>query len=71
MKLLQNSKDLLIASTSVNILAPVVVKPLTTSKKASINDGISLLKTKGKAPKIERIIQEKATMINPSLAKIF
>ena len=52
------------------MLDPVVVKPLTTSKKASINRGISPVMTNGKAPKIDIAIQDNATITNPSLPKI-
>ena len=69
MKLLQNNIDLLKLSTSGSILAPVVVKPLTLSKKASIIFGISRLITKGKAPKNDISNQDKATITNPSFEK--
>ena len=53
---------------SDKIEEPVVVKPDTISKRASINEGISPVKQNGKAPKIEIMIQLKATMTNPSRA---
>ena len=68
-KLLQNIMDLFRLSTSGNIVAPVVVNPLTLSKKASIIFGISPLITKGRAPKNEINNQDKATITKPSLEK--
>ena len=47
---------------------PVVVKPDTVSKSASIKLGITPLKTKGSAPNIERSIHDIATQTKPSLA---
>ena len=70
-KLLQNKREFSKTSTFVNILAPVVVNPLTVSKKASINEGILLLNTKGRAPKSDNAIHETDTMTRPSLAYIF
>src|SRR5690625_2232020 len=67
-KLRQNNIECDKASTSFNILEPVVVKPLEVSKKASIKEGISPLKTNGNAPKAETKIQERETMTNPSFA---
>ena len=40
-KLRQNSMPWLMASTSVRMVEPVVVKPETISKKASVYEGIS------------------------------
>jgi hypothetical protein len=70
-KLLQNKISFVNTSTFVKILAPVVVKPELASKKASIRDGIDLLKTKGKEPKKDIRIQLNATIAKPSLAYIF
>ena len=39
------------------MLAPVVVKPETVSKSASINDGIYPERKNGSEPKTERTIQ--------------
>ena len=50
------------------MLAPVVVKPLTISKKASIKEGILLLNTKGRAPKRDRAIHEADTITSTYLA---
>jgi hypothetical protein len=58
-----------IASTSVKIEAPVVVKPETVSKKASVKDGIAPENKKGSEPKKEKSSQPKVTMANPSLAR--
>ena len=69
-KLRQNSIPLLIASTSSIIEAPVVVNPLTVSKKASVKDGISRLITKGNAPIADISIHVKATVAKPSLANM-
>ena len=49
------------------MLDPVVVNPLTISKKASINDGISFVNTNGNAPNIDIRIQDKDTIMYPSL----
>ena len=55
-------------STSVITDAPVVVKPLTVSKKASKKLGSAPLSTKGIQPIRDRAIQAKATITKPSLA---
>ena len=65
-KLRQNKLDLLSASTSVRMLAPVVVKPDTVSKNASTKEGISPLNTKGNAPPKLSTAQPKATATRPS-----
>ena len=52
----------------VRMEAPVVVKPLTVSKKASTKLGMAPLNTKGSAPTAERKIQLKAAITKPSLA---
>ena len=67
-KLRQNSIPRLKASTSVRMLAPVVVKPDTVSNKASTNLGISPESTKGSAPNTDSKIQESPTMKKPSRA---
>ena len=66
MKLLQNNIDLLKLSTSGSILAPVVVKPLTLSKKASTILEIEPLITKGNAPKNDISSQDRETITKPS-----
>src|SRR5690625_2143084 len=63
-KLRQKSMEWDKASTSFNILAPVVVKPLAVSKKASTNEGMSPLSTKGIAPKKETKTQKRERIIN-------
>ena len=67
-KLRQNNSPQLMLSTSVKMEAPVVVNPLTVSKNASANEGISLLMTNGNAPTAESAIHASATITNPSLA---
>ena len=57
-------------STSLNILAPVVVKPETVSNKASINDGISPAIINGNEPTIPISIQLKDVAMQPSLRYI-
>ena len=49
-KLLQNSTHFGTTSTSVRMLAPVVVKPDTVSKRASMGFVMAPLKRKGSAP---------------------
>ena len=53
-------------STSLNILAPVVVNPDIVSKSASVNEGISLLIKKGRQPNILIRIQLSAVVTHPS-----
>ena len=73
-KLRQNKMPWLSANTSprvpktVRMEAPVVVKPLTVSKKASTKLGMTPLNTKGSAPTAERKIQLRAAITKPSLA---
>jgi len=67
-KLRQKRREWLRTPTSSNIVAPVVVKPELTSKKASIMLGICPEKTKGRAPKKDQRIQQRATIRTPSLA---
>jgi hypothetical protein len=50
-------------STSVRMVAPVVVKPDMVSKKASVKEGIVPLIRKGKVPKSEITIQVDPTII--------
>ena len=69
-KLLQNNIPLGSDSISVNIEAPVVVKPDDVSKNASINEGIAPLITKGSAPTTEINIHANPTVRNPSFAYI-
>jgi len=54
-------------STSLSIEEPVVEKPDVDSKKASMNEGITPLKRYGKAPIIEKRVQEMVTTKYPSL----
>ena len=54
------------ASTSEKIDAPVVVKPETVSKSASIKFVVIPEKRKGSEPKILSVIQEIATSAKPS-----
>ena len=53
----------------VIIEAPVVVNPLTISKKASVKLLISPLIQKGNAPMADIVIQARATITKPSFAK--
>ena len=69
-KLRQNNIPLGSDSISVNMEAPVVVKPDDVSKKASINEGIAPLITKGRAPTTEINIHANPTVKNPSFAYI-
>ena len=50
------------ASTSLRMVAPVVVKPETVSKSASTKNGISPLSTNGSAPITARMSQQSATV---------
>ena len=50
------------------MLDPVVVKPDTVSKNASIKPGISFVMTKGSAPTSDMMSQPRATAIKPSFA---
>ena len=65
-KLLQMSMQRGRTSTSLSMLAPVVVKPETVSKRASMGLGIVLLMTKGMLPIRLKVIQLKATVTKPS-----
>ena len=65
-KLRQNKLQCERASTSLRIEAPVVVKPDTVSKSASVNEGISPESQKGKAPNKLIIIQLNAVAALPS-----
>ena len=66
-KLLHIRRHLGSSSTEVRILAPVVVKPLTTSKKASTGFFIHPLITKGTAPMKLKRIQPRAVLTMLSL----
>ena len=55
------------ASTSVRMLAPVVVKPEVISNMASVNRGISRLSHRGSAPTKLMRIQLRAVVTQPSL----
>ena len=55
-------------STLFRIEAPVVVKPETVSKKASIKHGISPPSTKGSEPSSDMESQESPTAAKPSRA---
>ena len=50
------------------MLAPVVVKPETVSKNASVYEGISPLMQNGSAPKADMSAHESATITKPSRA---
>ena len=50
------------------MLAPVVVKPETVSKKASTKFGMSPERTKGNAPNADISTHARATTAKPSLA---
>ena len=65
-KLRQNRETWLSASTSLRMLAPVVVKPETTSNMASVNRGISPVNTKGRQPTALMMIQHRAVLTQPS-----
>ena len=65
----QNSIDFGRISTFGTIEAPVVVRPLTMSNKASVKEGIAPLMTNGTAPTSELATQQTATVINPSFEK--
>src|SRR5665647_1483154 len=67
MKDLQKSSPFDMASTSVRIEAPVVLKPEHVSKKALIGFAISPEITKGAAATHDERIQQSATIIYPSL----
>ena len=67
-KLRQNSPLRLKGSTAVKIVDPVVVKPETVSKKASIKLGISPEITKGIAPNRDMAIHARDTTAKPSRA---
>ena len=49
-KLRQKMEQWLSASTSLSTLAPVVVNPETVSNNASVNEGISPVRIKGRQP---------------------
>ena len=57
-------------STLFRIEAPVVVKPETVSKKASIKRGMSPPSTKGSEPSSDMASQASPTAAKPSRAKI-
>lgn len=65
----QNSIDFGRISTFGTIDAPVVVRPLTISNKASVKEGIAPLMPNGTAPTSELATQQTATVINPSFEK--
>ena len=58
-----------ISSTEGMMLEPVVVKPDTISKKASMMFGTAPEITSGKQPKKESAIHERETITKPSFAK--
>ena len=58
----QSMEAWLSASTSPRMVAPVVVKPETVSKSASMKNGISRLRTNGSAPMTARMSQHNATV---------
>ena len=65
-KLRQKSIPCGSTSTSVRMVEPVVVKPLTVSKKASAKFGMQPEIIKGSAPITNIRIHESATMTKPS-----
>ena len=65
-KLRQKRIHLGSTSTSFIMLAPVVVKPDTVSKRASMGLVIEPLMRKGRDPIILNMIQLRATVTNPS-----
>ena len=65
-KLRQNKEQWESASTSLKMLAPVVVKPEIVSNKASVKEGISPVRQKGRQPKKLRSIQLREVAIQPS-----
>ena len=67
-KLRQYKRLLSRLSTSDRMEAPVVVKPETVSKKASIKAGISRDRKKGRAPVRPRTIQEMPAQARPSFS---
>ena len=69
-KLRQYSSPLGMASTSVKMLEPVVVKPETVSKKQSMKLGMAPLKKKGSPPAKDTTTQHSATLRNPSRGEI-
>ena len=69
-KALQKRHDFDIDSTSLSIVAPVVVNPETVSKSASAKSGISPDMTNGTAPITDIIIHATATLTKPSIEKI-
>ena len=69
-KHLQNIIPWDIVSTSLRILAPVVVSPDTVSKSAFVNDGISPDITNGIQPNILSSTQLNAVAMHPSFRYI-
>ena len=67
-KLRQNRQLRRRGSTAVRMVEPVVVKPETVSKKASIKLGMSPESTKGSAPKRDMKTHARATTASPSRA---
>jgi len=67
-KLRQKRRERVRTETSFRIVAPVVVNPELISKKASMTLGICPEKTKGRPPKKDHRIQQRATIKTPSLA---
>ena len=67
----QNRSDLGMASISVRIEAPVVLKPEQDSKKASAAEGIAPDSQKGSAPMTEQSSQLTDTTRKPSRTFIF
>ena len=65
-KLRQNSMQYESASTSVRMLAPVVVNPDTVSNSASVNEGISPLSVNGRQPMTLITSQLSAVVTHPS-----
>lgn len=70
-RLRQKIMDLGSTSISVKMDAPVVVKPETDSKNASVKEGIDAEKMYGKLPKTEKSNQESETTNPASFFVIF
>ena len=67
-RLRQSSAACDMDSTSLRMVAPVVVKPEMVSNRASTTEGISPLNRKGSEPVTASTIQHSATVTKPSRA---
>ena len=68
-KLRQKSRPFGTDSTSIKIVAPVVVKPEAASNTASKKLGVTPERKKGRAPKMDTRTQVRATTAKPSRAR--